>query len=66
MDLPTFIVILFLMKGTVYTHTEQAPSAEACVAALPNVVQMIKSQLGESPKFYSAACLKMKPNLTDA
>lgn len=61
MDLPTFIVILFLANGTVYTHTEQAPSLQACVSSLPKVQQMLRTTVKEPIELYSATCMNMRP-----
>lgn len=66
MDLPTFIVILFLSGGTVYSHTEAAPSMEACVKSLPLVKNLLASKVKEPIDMYTASCLKMRPFERDA
>jgi hypothetical protein len=58
-DLPTFIVILFLINGTAYTHAEIAPSMEQCVQLLPQVPEVLKTVVREPIDFYSASCLKI-------
>ena len=66
MDLPTFLVILFLSKGTVYTNVEPAPSHQECLDVLKDVPAMLARQVKEPIQYYAASCEVIKPFTKDS
>jgi hypothetical protein len=61
MDLPTFIVIMFLVNGQVNVVTEPAPSLDICIKALPNVPEIVRKNVREPVQFFSASCMTIRP-----
>ena len=65
MNLPTLLVLFFLVNGEVYQEVQVAPSRAECIAVLPNVKDVLKKALGHEPEAYAAACVTLKPFTRD-
>lgn len=65
MSLPTMLVILFLVNGSLYQEIQVAPSMEACVAVQKDIKSTLVKALGQVPEAYSASCVTLKPFTRD-
>lgn len=66
MTLPTMLVILFLINGSVYQEIQVAPSMEACLAVQKDIKPTIVKALGMVPDAYHASCVTLKPFTRDS
>lgn len=60
-DLPTFLVVVYLMSGVVYQDMTQAPSKQACEAVVKDIKTMLPKVVGSVPDAYVATCVTLKP-----
>lgn len=66
MDLPTLLVIIFVLNGEIYQEVQVAPSAISCQEVLPSVKEMVIKATRQVPDLLSATCVTLKPVLRDA
>lgn len=66
MDLPTFLVILFLLNGDVYQEVYPMTSPEVCQVVVKNFKELIPKAYKVLPQYYSATCVKLIPFTKDA
>lgn len=66
MDLPTLLVIIFLVGGNVYQETVVAPSIDACNSVQLKAQEILTKSLGQVPEAMATACITMRPISKDA
>lgn len=65
MDLPTFLVIMFLLNGDMYQEVYPTASPEVCQAVVKNFKELIPKTYKVLPQYYSATCVKLIPFTKD-
>ncbi len=66
MNLPTLLVVIFLMNGDVYSEVAIAPSMEVCNQVQLNAKKIVVEATGKEPEALYTTCVKLKPLAKDA